>query len=205
MVNVNRTKNTEHGFTLIELMIVVAIIGILAAVAIPAFMKNAKKAKTTEAVLMIKKISDGAVSYYHEESNRAGSAVPIDKQFPSTPAVALEPALGVCCAAPGQKCAPDSTLWRDPSWQALHFSMDDPHYYSYEYVSTLKGAGTAPSSGSTPQPLADGTTPATFFFAGARGDLNCDTVYSTFEMFGAIAEDGSVTTGAGVFKSNELE
>ena len=176
----------RKGFTLIELMIVVAIIGILAAVAIPAFMKNARKAKTPEAITNVKKLYDGARSYFEEESNKRGNITPIAKQFPDSPTVATEPPLGTCCAAAGHKCAPNPTLWTDSAWGALKFSMDDPHYYMYTYA----GSGS------------DATSK---FSARANGDLDCDGTYSTFEMVGSIQADGSVTGQAGFFKDQELE
>jgi type IV pilus assembly protein PilA len=196
-------------------MVVVAIIGILAAVAIPAFMKNARKAKTTEATTNIKKIAEGASSYYHEEMIASGTAVPIQRQFPG-PAGALaaagdtEPAIPgghPCCAVAGiSKCQPAPTLWTDPLWQQLKFSMDDPHYYAYMYDHDQVAT---PANGvalmATSITLGDGSTPTEYFVADAIGDLNCDGTFSTFETFGGLDTAGSVSLSAGHSESSPVE
>jgi len=57
-------RRDEKGFTLIELMIVVAIIGILAAVAIPAYSGYTKKAKLTEVTNAMGAVGSSCIEYY---------------------------------------------------------------------------------------------------------------------------------------------
>lgn len=57
-------KNNKSGFTLIELMIVVVIIGILAALAIPRFMQASSKSKQSEARMLLKQISTMQGAYF---------------------------------------------------------------------------------------------------------------------------------------------
>ena len=63
--------HNRKGFTLIELMIVVVIIGILAALAIPRFMKATAKAKQSEAKQLLKQIYT-MESTYRQANNSYG-------------------------------------------------------------------------------------------------------------------------------------
>ena len=57
-------RQLQKGFTLIELMIVVAIIGILAAIALPAYQDYTNRAKVSEVVLAASKCKSSVAEYY---------------------------------------------------------------------------------------------------------------------------------------------
>ncbi|WP_174873561.1 pilin [Vogesella oryzae] len=57
-------KRVQQGFTLIELMIVVAIIGILAAIAIPAYQDYTKRAHVSEGLQLAGAAKTGVAEYY---------------------------------------------------------------------------------------------------------------------------------------------
>jgi len=60
-------KRTQQGFTLIELMIVVAIIGILAAIAIPAYQDYTARAQAAEATTLLGGLKSSIAEYYNTE------------------------------------------------------------------------------------------------------------------------------------------
>ena len=140
-------KKTNKGFTLIELMIVVAIIGILAAVAIPGFMNYIKSSKTSEAKDNLKAIADGALTYFESEHDFDGTGMqPRSRLYPGgqalgatwTAAQGTNP-VGINTTV-GLKNSPSDTtnvvpVLKQNPWASLKFQINKPFYYVYNYKS----------------------------------------------------------------------
>lgn len=181
----------RKGFTLIELMIVVAIIGILAAIAIPAFIKYVKQSKTSEAGLNLKTMGDGAASYYQVDHYTSAGLPVSDKQFPTAAGTLTDTAFtSHPTAVPdGTKEAQNLTAWGSEPWKSLKFSISKAHYYRYTYNSTNSSAG------------------ADAFSSYAEGDLDADETTSKFKLLGTTDLNGEIALSP-VFvedSANELE
>ncbi len=179
----------KQGFTLIELMIVVAIIGILAAIAIPAFINYVKRSKTSEATANLKTMFTGAFSYYERENWAQGMVTSGAGQA------------GVHCVV-GDAISPNSAddhkaivNWgSQASYTELGFAPADPVYYEY-HITVGPTNGACGNTGSN----------SSIYTFTANGDLDGDNIESSFEMaVGSSAQNG-LFRAPGIYNTNPLE
>ena len=133
----------KKGFSLVELMVVVAIIGVLAAVAIPTYDHFIYEAKTSEAREKLSTLSHGAASYFHAEHSY-GLLIKSRNLYPGCQAEGTratnctnELTCGNLLLEPGQKYTPNSAVWTTVPWTRLGFQISGPHYYCYGYTSII--------------------------------------------------------------------
>jgi type IV pilus assembly protein PilA len=179
-------QKKKAGFTLIELMIVVAIIGILAAIAIPAFISYVRRSKTSEATGNVNSLFKAAASYYNAERTGSGltalttgsCTVPTTAALPSTD--------------PGANKQDPLALNTDATMRSLGFSIADFIYYSYLIQQSTNVCGNSASNN------------ALYNFQ-AYGDLDGDGTNSTFELRVGSSTENELYHARGFYIVNETE
>ncbi|MGI9086946.1 MAG: type II secretion system protein [Chthoniobacterales bacterium] len=71
-----KTIHSQRGFTLVEIMIVVAIIALLASIAVPGFLRARKRSQASRVINDLR-LLDGAVDQYAIENNKVSGAHPV--------------------------------------------------------------------------------------------------------------------------------
>lgn len=101
MKNLNSTGQ-NRGFTLIELMIVVVIVGILAAIAYPSYQNQVRKTKRSDAKSALTELANRQEKFYAQCFSYAGGATGITAAFPTnaTPANCAAGGLGGSSTSP---------------------------------------------------------------------------------------------------------
>lgn len=177
------------GFTLIEIGIAVAVIGVLAAIAIPSYMSYRKRAKTAEPINNLATLYIGAASYYDMQFTYADADAGTVTQ--ATRCVAATSAQ--VPATPGRnRQYPDFDS--DSTFKALKFTVPDGVNYSY----LVTGVD---------EPAEQCTRPASteaYTFA-AFGDLDGDAELSTFSFQAGVNANLGLARSPGLDVTKELE
>ncbi|MBW2734078.1 MAG: prepilin-type N-terminal cleavage/methylation domain-containing protein [Deltaproteobacteria bacterium] len=156
-----RRRLDERGFSLIELMVVVAILSVLASVAIPAFTRYLRRARTVEVIEALASISTGAKAYFQVHGNFP------DKSKGYAPKMSI---VRACKRYSG--IFPRKEMKRDfagEPWTSLLFTPGDNTRYRYRFIVRQ------------PKQLKKRRRPG-YAYIWAQGDLDCNRQYAEWRL-----------------------
>jgi type IV pilus assembly protein PilA len=178
------STRSQRGFTLIELMIVVVIVGVLAMLSIIGVRKYVSNAKSAEATNSVGQIAKDAQTAFERESMKAtilgvGTATAVTRALCGSASATVPSAIAAVQGKKYQSNQATGTDWRKDEatnlgFACLKFVMNAPQYYMYNYTSD--GNQNTPTIG-------------TNFTAVANGDLNGNGTMSTFQIVGAVSNN----------------
>lgn len=187
------------GFTLVELMFVVAIIGVLTTIAVPAFLSYTKRARTIEATMNVRKMTDGAMAYFYAEHATSSGQI-ITSRLPYTDWRGWAPSPAHRCSnnRQGQRLDPiawSSSAYGDPIlklvYEGIMFEINSPFYYSTGVYTNVPD-GVVPNS------------PGTTFTGSVYGDIDCNGFFAQFSRQVIVTAERSLSGGP-LYDVNPLE
>jgi type IV pilus assembly protein PilA len=158
------TPRRSRGFTLIELMIVVVIVGILATLAVVGYRKLVQASHVSEATGMVQNIRVAQESYHSETQQYANVSGGLLNFYPAFPSYQIVRAWGGPCAL----CT--GTV----AWSALPVHVDGPVLFGYATIAGIAGGPAPPVSVSVNgAPLVFPAAPTTdWYIISSEADLD---------------------------------
>ena len=174
-------SRSRAGFTLIELMVVVAILGVLSAIAIPSFSIYMKRSRSAEATGELKALFNRAASYYQRER--------------ADPGIMGEHRIDCVVDDVSNDVDPNDHKqqgnYAKPAWVALGFDT----FYGYFRYDAITGGGRCGIPANTPG----------VYTLRAIGDLDDDDINSTFDLAVGSNSDNELYHARGFNIVNDYE